>query len=160
QAAVTVPIANAGPGYGRRYLPFVWPALILIGAVIVFPWLFTLWMSVQDWKVGQATSFAGLDNYVQLFIDPRFLEAIAHTLYYTVLAVCLPVLFGTLAALIFHQQFPWRGLLRTVFIMPMMATPVAVALVWTMMFHPQAGILNYLLPQVGLPPQMWVFAAD
>jgi multiple sugar transport system permease protein len=128
--------------------------------VIVFPWAFTLWMSVQDWKVGQASSFVGLGNYTLLFADPRFLDAIAHTLYYTVLAVALPVVLGTLAALIFHQQFPWRGLVRTVFIMPMMATPVAVALVWTMMFHPQAGILNYLLTSIGLPPSMWVFASE
>jgi multiple sugar transport system permease protein len=47
--------------------------------------------------------------------------------------------------------------LRGVFILPMMATPVAVALVWTMMFHPQLGVLNYLLSLVGIPPQLWVF---
>jgi multiple sugar transport system permease protein len=50
-----------------------------------------------------------------------------------------------------------RGFLRGMFIMPMMATPVAIALVWTMMFHPQLGVLNYLLSRVGLPPQLWVF---
>jgi multiple sugar transport system permease protein len=54
------------------------------------------------------------------------------------LAVVLPILFGTAAALVFHREFPFRGLLRTIFVMPMMATPVAVALVWTMMFHPAA----------------------
>jgi len=41
--------------------------------------------------------------------------------------------------------------------MPMMATPVAIALVWTMMFHPQLGVLNYLLSLVGLPPSLWVY---
>src|SRR5207237_1002240 len=51
----------------------------------------------------------------------------------------------------------WCGCRRAVFIMPMMATPVAIALVWTMMFHPQLGVLNYLLSLVGLPPQLWVF---
>ncbi|MBI1775165.1 MAG: sugar ABC transporter permease [Proteobacteria bacterium] len=158
--AASADAPGGGPGYGRRYIPFVWPALIVIAAVIVFPWLFTLWMSVQDWKVGETPSFAGLDNYALLFGDPRFLESIGHTLYFTLLAVALPVFFGTLAALIFHQNFPLRGFLRGIFIMPMMATPVAVALVWTMMFHPQLGVLNYLLSQIGLPPQMWVYAAD
>ena len=42
--------------------------------------------------------------------------------------------------------------------MPMMATPVAIALVWTMMFHPQQGVLNYLLSLVGLPPSLWVYS--
>src|SRR5207244_8449487 len=54
--------------------------------------------------------------------------------------------------------FRWRGFLRAVFTMPMMATPVAVALVWTMMFHPQQGVLNYLLSLVGLPPSLWVYS--
>ena len=49
------------------------------------------------------------------------------------------------------RKFPLRGLLRGVFVMPMMATPVAIALVWTMMFHPQLGVLNYLLSLVGIP---------
>jgi len=81
-------------------------------------------------------------------------------MYYTALAVVLPVIFGTLAAVVFNQHFPLRGLLRGIFIMPMMATPVAVALVWTMMFHPQLGVLNYILSLVGIPPQMWVYAQD
>ncbi len=89
--------------------------------------------------------------------DPRFVEAVGHTILYTALSVLLPLIFGTFAAVVFHAKFPLRGFLRGVFIMPMMATPVAIALVWTMMFHPQLGVLNYLLSLVGLPPQLWVF---
>jgi len=143
--------------YARRYMRFALPALVVIAAVILFPWLFTIYMSLHDWQVGKPQSFIGLDNYVALLGDARFLEAILRTLYYTVLAVALPVVFGTLAALIFHQRFALRGFLRGVFIMPMMATPVAVALVWTMMYHPQLGVLNYLLSLVGIPPQAWVY---
>jgi multiple sugar transport system permease protein len=141
----------------RTYWPFVLPALIVVLAVIVFPWVFTIWMSLNEWKVGSPTTFVGLANYLRLPTDPRFIEAIGHTLLYTVLSVVLPVIFGTLAAVVFHVQFPFRGILRAIFIMPMMATPVAVALVWTMMFHPQLGVLNYLLSLVGIPPQLWVF---
>ena len=77
----------------------------------------------------------------------------------TVLATLLPVLLGVAAAVCFHRRFPLRGLARTIFIMPMMATPVAVALVWTMMFHPQLGVLNYLLTSVGLPGSAWSYDA-
>jgi len=89
--------------------------------------------------------------------DPRFVEAVGHTILYTVLSVLLPLIFGTFAAVVFPRQISRRGFLRGIFIMPMMATPVAIALVWTMMFHPQLGVLNYLLSLVGLPPQLWVF---
>ena len=147
------------PQQWRRpsYWPFVLPAMIVVLAVIVFPWIFTVWMSLHEWKVGQPTVFVGLFNYLRMPKDPRFVEAIWHTLYYTALSVILPLIFGTLAAVVFHQKFPFRGFMRGLYIMPMMATPVAIALVWTMMFHPQLGVLNYLLSIVGIPSQLWVF---
>ena len=150
----------AAPGREWRppsYWPFVIPALVVVLAVIVFPWVFTIWMSFNEWKVGSPTTFVGFANYLRLPTDPRFVEAVGHTLVYTALSVLLPVVFGTFAAVVFHAKFPFRGVLRAIFIMPMMATPVAIALVWTMMFHPQLGVLNYLLSLVGIPPQLWVF---
>ena len=151
---------SAGAWRVPSYWPFVIPALVVVVGVIVFPWVFTLWMSVHEWKVGSAPTFTGLANYLRLPSDPRFIEAVWHTIVYTALSIVLPLVFGTLAACIFHARFPLRGLLRGVFILPMMATPVAIALVWTMMFHPQLGVLNYLLSLVGLPPQLWVFAPN
>ena len=133
------------------------PALVVVLAVILFPWVFTIWMSLNEWKVGSPTTFVGLANYIRLPNDPRFVEAVGHTLVYTALSVILPLIFGTARAVVFHQKFAGRGFLRGLFIMPMMATPVAIALVWTMMFHPQLGVLNYLLSLVGIPPQLWVF---
>jgi multiple sugar transport system permease protein len=141
----------------QSYWPFVVPALIVVLGVIIFPWLFTIWMSLNEWKVGSPTTFVGLANYLRLPNDPRFIDAIWHTIVYTFLSVLLPLVFGTFAAVVFHQKIPLRGFLRGLFIMPMMATPVAIALVWTMMFHPQLGVLNYLLSLVGLPAQLWVF---
>ena len=67
------------------YWPFVVPALIVVLAVIVFPWLFTIWMSLNEWKVGQPTVFVGLANYLRMPNDPRFIEAVWHTLVYTFL---------------------------------------------------------------------------
>jgi len=160
QAGLAASKTTASPDQEWRrpsYWPFVVPALIVVLAVIIFPWLFTIWMSLHEWKVGSPTTFVGLANFVRLPNDPRFVEAIGHTMLYTALSVLLPLVFGTFAAVVFHQKFPGRGFLRGVFIMPMMATPVAIALVWTMMFHPQLGILNYLLSLVGLPAQVWVF---
>ena len=152
--------SEAAPGREWRppsYWPFVIPALVVVLAVIIFPWLFTIWMSLNEWKVGSPITFVGFANYLRLPADPRFVEAVWHTLAYSALSVLLPVVFGTFAAVVFHIKFPFRGILRAVFIMPMMATPVAIALVWTMMFHPQLGVLNYLLSLIGIPPQLWVF---
>jgi multiple sugar transport system permease protein len=141
----------------QRYIMFVMPALVVMLAVIIFPWAFTLFMSVYDWRIGQEHHFVGLSNYAKLVGDTRFQQAVIRTLVYTGLATILPVILGTIAALIFNQRFPLRGFLRGVYILPMMATPVAVGLVWTMMFHPQLGVLNYLLSLVGIPPSLWVY---
>jgi multiple sugar transport system permease protein len=142
----------------RAYRLLTIPAMLVVATVIVFPWLFTVYMSAFDWKIGQAAHFVGLGNYAGLATNQRFLESIVHTFYFTLLAVIFPLVLGTAAALVFHRRFRGRGLLRAIFTMPMMATPVAIALVWTMMFHPQQGVLNYLLTSIGLPPSLWVYS--
>src|SRR5437763_395059 len=109
------------------YWPFIVPALVVVLAVIIIPWVFTIWMSLNEWKVGSPTTFVGIANYLRMPNDPRFVEAVVHTIYYTALSVLLPVVLGTLAAVVFHQNFAVRGFLRGIFIMPMMATPVAIA---------------------------------
>lgn len=145
-------------GYARRYVAFALPAAAVVAAVIIFPWLFTLFMSLHDWQPSGAIDYVGWTNFRHLFSDPNFGWAVLRTLYFSVLGVGAPLILGTYAALCFHQRFPMRGLARTVFILPMMATPVAVALVFAMMFHPQLGVLNYLLTSIGLPPFTWVYS--
>ena len=161
QALATTPDAASAapvPRLRRRtYWVFILPALVTVGAVILFPWVFTLWMSVNEWKVGESRHFVGLANYLRLAGDGRFMDALWHTLSYTALSVVAPVVLGTAAALVFNERLPMRGLLRGIFVMPMMATPVAIALVWTMMFNPQLGVLNYLLSLVGIGPWAWVY---
>ena len=144
--------------YARQYWPFILPAGIVVAAVILFPWVFTLFMAVHEWPVGGNRTFVGLDNFIRMGSDARFGWAVLRTLYFTAASVFFPTVLGVAAAVCFHRNFPGRGLARTIFIMPMMATPVAIALVWTMMFHPQLGVLNYLLTSVGLPPSAWVYA--
>ncbi len=149
-------------GYSRQnaYLWFIAPAVLAIFAVIVFPWVYTLWMSLHDWQIGGKSEFVGIENFVKLATDARFLSTIPRTLYFTLLSVLLPVVLGVFAAEVFHQKFPLRGLVRGIYIAPMMATPVAIALVFTMMFHPQLGVLNYFLTLVGIPKSLWVYSAD
>ena len=69
------------------YWPFVLPALIVVLAVIIFPWAYTIWMSLHEWKVGAPPTFVGLANYIRLPSDTRFVESVWHTLVYTALSV-------------------------------------------------------------------------
>jgi multiple sugar transport system permease protein len=158
--AITAAPPPGRRNYARHYGGFIAPAAVIVVAVILFPWLFTLYMSAESFQVTGGHDYVGAANYAGLLSDERFLWSIVRTLYFTVLAVIAPMALGIAAALCFHQRFKLRGLARTIFILPMMATPVAIALVWTMMFHPQLGVLNYLLTSVGLPPSQWVYSPD
>ena len=99
------PVVRRGAGLPTRarYMLFALPALVVILAVILFPWMFTVFMSLHDWPVVGEPSFVGAGNYLQLIGDTRFLESIWHTFYFTVLAVVLPVIVGVLAAVVFHR---------------------------------------------------------
>jgi len=143
------------------YTLMILPAALTILAIIVFPLTYSVWMSAHEYSMGSVQPlFVGLQNYLKLLTDRRFLESVPRTFYFTVLGVLGPVLIGTVAALAFSRSFRGRGVLRTLFTLPMMATPVSIALIWQMMFHPQLGVLNYLLSLVNLPSQPWVFSGS
>ena len=94
--------------------------------------------------------FIGLENYINLIIDDeRFLKALWRTIWFTVAAVGIQTVLGVGLALIFNREFMGRGIVRTVFLMSMVATPVAIALVWMMIMDINTGILNYFLDLVA-----------
>jgi multiple sugar transport system permease protein len=68
----------------------------------------------------------------------------------------LSITLGLGIAHLLIRNFPARGLARTLFLLPMIATPVAMALVWMTMMSPTIGVLNYFLRSVGLPASAWV----
>ena len=134
------------------------PALVVTAGLIVFPAAFLLYMGFHDWffEGKSAPKWVGFANYLALVHDPRFIGAIEHTLYFTGLGLFIQIPLGLLIALLFHQEFPGRGLMRTLLLLPMVATPVAMALVWVMMLDPGMGVLRYLLGAIGLPSPAWL----
>ncbi|MFI9528693.1 carbohydrate ABC transporter permease [Micromonospora rosaria] len=145
--------------YDRYILPA--PALIVVVAMLAFPIGYTIYLSFHEWSGGlRPPEFVGLDNVTRSLTDGQFWGSIWRTVYFVTLSVGLQVVLGVGAALLFHQRFPGRGMARTLFMFPMIATPAAVALVWKMMFDPTIGILNYLVQSVGGPTLLWVSDAN
>jgi multiple sugar transport system permease protein len=156
--------ATERPSWLDRHAHLVMPMPAVVGvlAMLAFPLGYTLWMSFQDWTISSTAEpkFVGLENYVTLFTsDARFLNSIWVTFYFTVLGVTIQTFLGVTLALLFNRQFWGRGLLRTLAILPMVATPVAIALIFVMMYHPTLGVLNYFLTVVGLPAWSWTYAS-
>ena len=143
------------------FLPF--PAVATVALMLAFPLAYTLYLSFQDYSLANTSGaeFVGLDNYITLFTtDSRFKNSIFVTFYFTLLGVTVQTFLGVTLALLFNRQFWGRGLLRTLAILPMVATPVAIALIFVMMFHPTLGVMNYFLTVIGLPPWTWTYASS
>jgi len=146
--------------FSYRYAPYIFPApaVITILAIIAFPIIYVFRMSLYEWfMMGKSIPyFVGIKNYYRLLSeDPRFWYAVLRTFYFVALAIPLQTVLGLSCALIFNKQFLGRGLLRVIFIFPMMATPVAIALIWIMIFHPIVGLGRYGLSLIGLK-SLWI----
>ena len=138
-----------------RYL-FPLPAILAILVLIVAPVLANFVLSLYDYFVGGSPRFIGIDNYERAFTDSRVWNGVRNTLYFTFTAVPLQLVLGVAIAVLFNRDFPGKGLARTVILLPMVATPVAIALIWALMFNPSLGVLNYFLESLGLERSLWV----
>lgn len=139
---------------------FPLPAVVAIIVLIVLPMLANFVLSTYNYFIGQSPSFIGFQNFEQAFSDWRFWNGLKNTFYFTLLAVPLELLFGLGIAVLFNRDFVGRPFVRTVMLLPMVATPVAIALIWALMFNPSLGVLNYFLESLGLPRLLWVAQAS
>jgi len=138
---------------------FTFPSVVVVAVLMAFPVLYTLYMSVHSWFASSLTSpeFVGLANFRRAFLDDeRFRNALWLTVYFTALATVLQLVLGVALALLLNRPFRGKGLVRSIFLLPMVATPVAIALVWMMMYNPTLGVMNYLVGLAGLGPYKWV----
>lgn len=135
---------------------FPLPAVLAIVVLIVGPVLANFVISLYNWFIGLPPNFIGLGNFVDAFNDRRFWNGVRNTLYFTGMAVPLQLVLGLGVAVLFNREFPGKGLVRTIILLPMVATPVAIALIWALMFNPSLGVLNYFLESLGLPRSLWV----
>jgi multiple sugar transport system permease protein len=132
------------------------PALAFVGLMIVFPLLFTLRLSFTDafGAVNADTSWAGTRNYTDaLSDDKRFWPALWRTVLFTVVAVAVETVLGLALAMLMRKPFRGVRWVRTVLIIPLLATPVAIGVLWLLVLDPTIGIANHVLTAIGLPPQ-------
>jgi len=124
------------------------PATLVLLLMMAFPVAYTLYLSFTSYSptVARTANWVGLANYVKLITDDeRFRNALFRTLLFTIGGVSVQCVLGVGLALIFNREFKGRGFFRTIFLMSMVATPVAIALVWLNVLDLNTGILNYLL---------------
>ena len=127
-------------------LPFVAPALLLLAGVSLYPLSYLIWLSLhRRLLIFGVDRWAGLENFVHLFSDPRFANALANTAYFTAVSVVLELGLGLATALLLRGPGRGRLLLRTVVLVPWAIPTVVSARMWAWLYNPDFGLLNYLL---------------
>ncbi len=138
---------------------FTLPSVLFVLIMIVFPVGYTAYLSFFDWSMSSVSppKWVFLDNFKKIFFDdPRFWPAFFRTFYFTILAVVTQTVLGVAIALLFFRKFKGSNLVKTLFLLPMVSTPVAIGLVWLLIFEPSIGFANQFLGYFGIDPQLWI----
>jgi len=166
-AAAAAPVPHLRASRRRSYLRgeerFAWlmagPSVLVLLAATTIPLVGLVVMST--WRLDLTTPyrnrFLGLDNYMRMLTDARFLEAVWITTLYTVVTVILQVSLGLALALAFFRLVRGMGLLRVVVLMPMILAPIVVGLSWkTLMLSQLYGLVDYAAVLVGFGSTPWL----
>jgi multiple sugar transport system permease protein len=149
---------GGGPlgGEGRWALLFLAPTLIGLAILSAGPVLATLAISLTEWDLLRAPQLVGLDNFVALASDDRFLKALRNTAFFTVTSVPIGMLISLFLAVALNQTIRGIAWIRTAYFLPVVTSTIAIALVWQWIYSPDAGLLNQALGLVGIAPQKWL----
>ena len=134
------------------------PTLIVLLVMTAYPLIFTFVYSFTDYNYLKGTenaSFVLFDNYVSLFKNGYFQQAVWNTIKFTILAVVLEMALGLLIAVFVNSLKRGQKIMRTLLLLPYLLPAVTVALSWRRMLSANYGIINQFLKGLGLPVFNW-----
>jgi trehalose/maltose transport system permease protein len=126
------------------------PALLIILIIAFFPIMYSAYLSFTDSTVTIAGSFVGVENYVEMFKNPDFLDGLKNTVIFTVVSVALEFIIGLGIALAINRAFRGRGLVRAAVLVPWAFPTVISAVMWRLMFQDQIGVIDVVANKIGL----------
>jgi len=133
------------------------PALAHLVVFALWPIAFVVYMSLNRWPLlGGGVEFVGFTNYRILMQDGGFWHAMVNSAYFTLGTVPISLLLALVIATLLHQRIRMLGLFRTLYFLPVVTSTVAVAMVFSWVYHPEFGILNYGLSLLGIAGPNWL----
>jgi multiple sugar transport system permease protein len=139
----------------RSALLFLSPWLVGFAVFTAWPLIYSVYLSLTDYDVINDPHFVGGENYVALFEDPKIALALGNTLFFTVIQVPLHVLVALTLALLLNRAGRSAGVFRTIFYLPKMTPPVAVGILFLLLFNGQNGLINTVLGWLGITGPAW-----
>lgn len=138
---------------------FIIPTIVFLIVFNIFPLLYSLGYSFTDFRASTSApwNFVGLENYRTLLNDPFIWNNFAITAKYVIVSVTGQVIVGFGVAMLLNREIPFKGLITTLLLLPMMLSMAVVGLFWKLLYDPSFGIINYAL---GLGRFEWLSNPD
>lgn len=129
---------------------FILPTLLHLSVFVLFPIGFAFVLSLYRWDVLKANKpFVGVGNYSHLLHDPLFWNALGNSAYYALVSVPLGMAVALAVALLVHQKLRGTAFFRTLYYLPAVSSAVAISMVWTFIYLPEHGLLDWTLNAIG-----------
>jgi multiple sugar transport system permease protein len=139
----------------KKFSPFIYilPCLaFLLIFIIAYPFGYNIWASMHSYKLTNPDkiSFIGIDNFVKLFNDKYFKNSVIVTTKIVLLTLIIEVFAGLGIALLLHNEFKGRNIVRVLFMMPLATVPVINGYLFKLLFFPNASVINDMLMKIGI----------
>ncbi len=140
---------------------FILPNFIGFFIFTLAPVVAAMMLSFTSWDGANPMTFVGLSNFKRLLTDETFKISLYNTFYYVIGSVPLTIVCALGLALLLNQPIKGRSAFRAIFFFPYVASLIAVAVVWNMIFHPDMGPVNNFLMNIGITnPPRWTASVD
>jgi ABC-type sugar transport system permease subunit len=140
----------------RTAFTFLAPSLIGVVLFLVIPVVFVIILSLTQWNLLTPIKWVGFSNYANIFRFDGFGHSLLVTAYYVILNIPFQTVLALGLAMLLNNKLPGSGLIRVICVLPFLATPVAMGIVWNWFFSPTTGIINELLAHVGITGPAWL----
>lgn len=132
----------------RKVYLFLLPGFLIYATFIAYPLIYSLNMSLQDWKVMGDNVFVGIKNYVKVFHDPTLGIAFRNTVVYGLITVPGQMILGLAVAVLLNKNIRGKSAFRALYYLPVVTSWVVVSLLFKFLFNSQAGAVNYFLKDI------------
>ena len=126
------------------------PAVLFTALMVIFPVVYTVWLSFRTAPLGHPTRYVGMANYAQLAQAPQFWNSIRVSLVLYVVSLAMQMVGGTYLALLLFRMKRMPTILRSVLISPFMVPPVVVGMMFLIILDPSVGVANWMLSLFGI----------
>jgi putative chitobiose transport system permease protein len=145
---------------GRAGYFFILPAMLVLGIFFVFPICYTLVMSFYYWGDLTIPSFLGFENYLDVFSDESFWNAMRNTALLVLMMVPSIVCISLILATLVNVRNPLQNFFKALFYVPVISSGIIVGVIWKWIYHGEFGVLNYVIGLLGFDPLVWLANRD